>query len=378
MAVTVKPVQSGREMRQFLTLPWKIYRDDPLWIPPLLPQQRSRFDPASNPILSGQPAEAFIAWQDGQPVGTVAVAVDHVRNEEWDEDNAIFGYFESVNDYAVAEALLDTAAEWTRKQGKSRLWGPWRLDYEDSHGFLVKGWERPPALMCGHTPPYYAEFAERYGMRKARRDSVAFAYDIPDEPEQAIPPKLARIAGKLKDRTKVTIRQGDFSRWDEEIELAVDVLNRGLAVLGDARGFWSAERMRAHARDLRPVLDPAFVLLAEVDGRAVGWLLGIPNLNEAIDRANGLRHPWNAVQLWANIQRRPDCISLKSGAVDPQYWGRGIETLLGYQFAVNAIAAGYKWVDMSLTGEDNPQTPRIATGLGAVEYKRYRVYEIFV
>jgi hypothetical protein len=374
MAITIRPAQSRRDRRLFHTFPWTIYRDDPLWVPPLLGQRRDRFDPAKNPFIANSVAEPFIAWQDGQPAGTIVMAIDRTRNERWQEDNAVFGYFECTEGYHVAEALFDHAIQWTRTQGKSRLWGPWNLDYEDCHGFLVKGWERPPVIMNGHTPPYYHVYAERYGFQKARRDSLAFCYDIPDE--NPFPEKLERVVRKLIERTPIVIRQADFSRWDEELALAVDVLNRGLAVLGDTRGFWDLDRMAAHARALRPVLDPAFVLLAEIEGQAVGWVMGLPDLNEAIKTASGLRHPWLWPAFWLALRRRPKAVCMKSAAVDPAYWNRGVDALLFYQFGLNALERGYEWVDFSLTGEDNPMTPRLAGNLGMSEYKRYRIYAL--
>ncbi len=376
MRIDVRPVTSSYERRIFLTFPWHIYKHDPLWVPPLLPQRARRLDPRHNPVIAEGIVQPFIAWRGNKPAGTIVLAVDTVRNRAWNEDNAMFGYFDCVNDYSVAEALFDTAVKWTRQQGKSRLWGPWMLDYEDSHGFLIRGWDRPPVVMCAHNPPYYPEFAERYGMQKARRDSLAFAYDVPKDRSQAMPPKLQRVIDKLRQRSHVTVRQADFGRWEEELKLAVDVLNRGLAVLGETRGFWDVDRMAAHARDLRPVLDPAFVLIAEIDGKAVGWVMGLPDLNEAIKAADGLRYPWNAPLLWLALRRRPAAVSMKSIAVDPKYWNQGIDALMVHQFAVHGLEKGYRWGDFSLTGEDNPMTPRLASRLGAVEYKRYRIYDL--
>lgn len=375
MKIEVRPAQTRRSRRVFLTFPWKLYRNDTLWIPPLMPQRANRLDPARNPVIAGGTVQPFLAWRGNEPVGTIVLAVDETRNRCWEEDNAIFGYFDCIEDYSVAEALFDTAVAWAKQHGKARLWGPWMLDYEDSHGFLIKGWERPPVVMCAHNPPYYPEFADRYGLQKARRDSLAFAF-VPQDRSQAMPEKLDRVIAKLKERSNVVVRQADFSRWEEEIALAVDVLNRGLAVLGESRGFWDLDRMAAHARDLRPVLDPAFVLLAEVDGKAVGWVMGLPDLNQAIKAANGLRYPWNRPQMWLALRRRPDAISMKSIAVDPAYWNRGIDALLIHQFTAAGIEKGYQWGDLSLTGEDNPMTPRLATRLGATEYKRYRIYTV--
>ncbi|GAB4476713.1 MAG: hypothetical protein Kow00124_19090 [Anaerolineae bacterium] len=376
MSIDVRPVTSRREKRLLLTFPWRIYRDDPLWVPPLLPRLADRLNPARNPVIAGGKVEAFIAWRGSEPVGTVVVGIDEERNRTWDEDNALFGFFECIEDYAAAEALFNTAVAWARRQGKSRLWGPWMLDYEDSHGFLIAGWDRKPAVMCAHTRPYYAAFAEQYGMVKARRDSVAFLAEVPEDGSDPIPEKLRRVVGKLAERSHVTVRRADFSRWDEELKLAVDVLNRGLAVLGDTRGFWNLDRMAAHAQALRPVLDPALVLIAEVEGYPVGWVMGMPDLNEAIAAADGMRYFWRAPWLWLAMKRRPSGASFKSIAVDPEYWNRGIDALLIHTLATNVLARGYTRLDMSLTGEDNPMTPRLATRLGAREYKRYRIYAL--
>jgi len=378
MGINVRPVASRRELRLFLKFPWRIYQDDPLWVPPLLPQRARRLDPASNPVIAGGRVQPFVAWKGTEPVGTVVVAVDEERNAAWGEDNAIFGMFECVEDYAVAEALFDTAVRWAREQGTGYLWGPWPLDYEDSHGFLISGWEYKPAVMCGHNPPYYPQFVEHYGMTKARRDSLAFYAEAPENGIAGLPEKLTRVVEKLRAHTRVHIRTVDLARFDEELRMAVDVLNRGLAVLGDTRGFWNVERMAAHARSLRPVLDPGLIVIAEVDGYPVGWVMGLPDLNEAIAAANGLREAWRWPQFLLAMRRQPSGASMKSIAVDPQYWNRGVDALLMYQFAVNVIERGYQWLDMSLTGEDNPMTPRLATRLGAREYKRYRIYQVAV
>ena len=219
MTITIQPAASRRERTLFLTFPWRLHKDDPLWIPPLLPQRTNRLDPAKNPVVAEQTPEPLIAWRDGEPVGTIVMGIDHKRNRDWDEDNALFGYFDCIQDYSVFEALINHAVDWTKAQGKTRLWGPWNLDYEDSHGFLVMGWNRPPVVMCGHTPPYYPEYAERYGMVKARRDSLAFCYDVPEDRSAAIPEKLMRVVKKLQTRSGIVVRQADFSRWDDELAL---------------------------------------------------------------------------------------------------------------------------------------------------------------
>ena len=375
--IEVRPVRTRRERRIFMEFPWRIYKGDPLWTPPLIPQLKERFDPTKNPVIKDGFVEAFIAWRGNEPVGTIAAAEDTTRNAEWNEDRAMFGFFECINDGDVAAALFDAAIAWARGRGRSSLWGPWRLDYEDSHGLLVRGWELPQVIMLAHNPPYYESLIERCGLRQARRDSLAFALQRPPGGGDPMPPKLERVAQKVLARGRVGIRYASFDKWDHELEIAIDIMERGLSVL-DERGFWSLERLRTHAESLRSLLDPDFIIFGTVEGKEVGWVVGMPDLNQAIRAANGLRRPWDYLTMMRAMRRRPDCISMKGIAVAPEYWNRGIDSIMVYQFARNAINKGYTWCDLSQTGEDNPMTPRLSGNLGAVEYKRFRIYEIAV
>jgi hypothetical protein len=179
--IQVLPVRSARERRTFLTFPWRIYRGDPLWVPPLLPQRARTLDPKQGAFLKRGEGQTFIAWRAGQPVGTICAAVDPPTNTYRGKQECVFGFFDCVDDYGVAEALFLAAADWARARDLNALFGPFNLDYEDSYGVLVEGRERPPAIFCGHTPPYYLGFFERFGFEPARADNLAFEI-WPDAP----------------------------------------------------------------------------------------------------------------------------------------------------------------------------------------------------
>ena len=144
-AITVRPVRSARDRHVFLTFPWRIYRHDPLWVPPLLPDWSDRIDPKRGVFFKRGEAEFFIAWRDGQPVGTISAAEDREENEVRHARECVFGFFNFVEDYAVMEALLAAAREWAQGRGLDALTGPFNLDYEDSYGILIEGRDRPPA-----------------------------------------------------------------------------------------------------------------------------------------------------------------------------------------------------------------------------------------
>lgn len=371
-AIRVTPVHTPGEQRIFLTFPWQIYRGDPLWVPPLLPDLRERLDPRKGVFFKrGGAAQCFIAWRDARPVGVICAAEDREMNAARGAQECVFGFFEFVEDYAVFEALLACAADWARARGLNVLTGPFHLDYEDGYGVLVEGRDRPPALMCGHSPAYYLPFYERYGFAPARGDNIAFALDLTRESPAAA--GLARMAERVRARRAFTIRQGDMAHWEDELEHIYVLLNSCMRHLPDYRP-WPREIVFSSLAPFRKIADPELILFAEQDGKVIGFLPGLPNLNEAFIHANGLRRPWDYLSLLWWMRRQPHCLTVKSVLVLPEYWGSGAIILLLDQMVQSARAKGYRWIDASLTSADNPRTPALGERFGAEIYKRYRVF----
>jgi GNAT superfamily N-acetyltransferase len=372
-AIQVRPARGARERRTFLTFPWRIYRDDPLWVPPLLPQRARTLDPQQGAFLKRGEGEMFIAWRAGQPVGTIVAAVDPPTNDFRGKRECVFGFFECVDDYGVAEALFQAAIDWAQARDLNALFGPCNLDYEDSYGVLVEGRDRPPAVFCGHTPPYYLGFFEHYGFEPARADNLAFEI-WPDAPGFQ---RLKRLAERVRRKGRISIRGADLDHWDAEIDRVHRLLQVSLRHLPDHIG-WHRGALEALLAPFRDIVDPELVLYAEIEGEVVGWLPGIPNLNEAFIGANGLRRPWDYARLWWRMRRQTECLALKSVLVPPEYWGSGVAVLLFDEMLARAVARGYRWADCSLTSEENPNTPVLAQRMGARIYKRYRVFRLWL
>lgn len=238
--IEVLPLRDSRDRRTFLAFPWRIFAGDPLWVPPFLGDMADRIDPKKGVWFQHGEAECFIAWRDGQAVGTITAARDFQADAERGVRECVFGFFHFIEEYAVMEALLDRAREWARARGLETITGPFNLDYEDGYGILVEGRDRPPALLCGHTPAYYFDFLERYGFQPARGDNIAFALDIAEE----TPPlqELARAAKRIQTRKGFTIRSADMRHWREELDRIYILLNKALAHLPDsapAQRKWS-------------------------------------------------------------------------------------------------------------------------------------------
>lgn len=365
--IEVRKVTNKREKEIFLRFPWKIYGDDPLWVPPLLPERRKEADPSQGMFFQAGYADFFIAWEQGQPVGTMCCS----HENGGDPTECSIGFFECVNDYAVAEALFQQAELWAREHGLTMLCGTYNLDRENGRGILIEGWDRPPVILCGHNPPYYGEFFERFGFGKRHDDGLAYAYYFnPDDPKIK---RLFRLAESVQKRKTFTLRTVDMNDVDGEIERILILQNRALEHLP---GFvpYSREAIAGMLLPLKEMADPDLILFAEDEGRAVGWFPAIQNFNEILIHLNGLRYPWDYLRALKYKNLKPKCLSVKSVAVLPEYWDTGVAILLFAELGKRAIAKGYQWADISLTGEDNPDTWDIAHHMGAKIYKRYRFY----
>ena len=369
--VQVLPVRNAGERRIFLEFPWQIYRGDPLWVPPLLPDRRKVTDRRTGVFFQRGEADFFIAWKGGKPVGTICAAEDRAYNASMQKRECMFGFFECVNDPLTARALFRQAAEWAAGRGLLTLGGPFNLDYEDAYGVLVEGRDRPPVILCGHTPPYYQGFFEGSGFVPLRGDNIAYELSL-----DASSPALRRtavMAGRIRRKGWISIRTPDLSKWMDEVGVVQDLMNRSMAHLPDFRP-WEREAVAGLLEPFRKIADPELILFAEIDGKTVGWFPGVANMNEVLIHLNGLRRPWDMLRALRWMRLKPRCLSLKSVLILPEYWGSGAALLLIDEMAMRARSKGYSWVDLSLTSDDNPYTPELAERMGARIYKRYRVY----
>jgi GNAT superfamily N-acetyltransferase len=371
--IEVHTVKKRHEKNIFLTFPWRVYRDDPLWVPPLLSERKKVIDPHKGKFFEDGYAELFIAWKNGRPVGTIACSEDQSATRSRGYGECTIGFFECEDDYRVAAALFERATAWANERALVRLFGTFNLDREESRGILIDGRDRPPAVYCGHNPTYYPGFFERFGFTKFGGDGVAYAVDLDlNRPEIQ---HLARVAEKIHQRKqKISVRGANLADIDGEIDRIVELQNRGLAHMSDFTPYTRAA-VEAMVMPMMKVVDPELVLFAEVDGQPAGWFPAVPNLNEIFIHLNGLRYPWDYLRIIKYSRYKTKSIAIKSVVVPPEYWDTGVGVLLFDEMARRAVAKGYQWADMSLTGEDNEDTRPLALRMGAKIYKRYRFYE---
>ena len=375
MTLNIQPVVTRPDLKRFVTFPWRIYRDDPNWVPPLITGQMDKLTPGRNPFWEHAERALWLATEGGQPVGTIAAVIDHAGNRTLGQAIGNFGFFECVNDPTTARLLLDTAADWLAARGITTMSGPYNPGANDDPGLLVEGHDTRPALMEGHTPPYYVDLVEAAGFRK-QWDTVAWLTIIPPEArcvEDIIPPKLLRTAQWAASRSQARLRPVDLSRWEAEVAVACEISNAALAHLPNNVPTPEAEFQHL-AASFKPLVDPALAFFAEVNGEPVAYAITLPDLNEALQHVNGRLWPVGALKLWWH-SRHLRRATFKILMIRPEFRGRGLESLLTTETARAIFARGFREVDMSLTGEDNENMQRMMAGLGMQVYRRYRVYE---
>ena len=372
--LNLRRVVTDSDRRAFLALPYQLYRGDAHWIPRLWPEQLAWLR-RQNPSFEQGDADWFVARRDGRVVGTIGVAMDHAANRVHDRRWGVFGFLEFVDDEQVFTALTNQAKEYLHLRGATHMIGPRSFGDNDFPGFLVGRHDCPAALFEGHTPLYYLRMAETAGWSE-HSDTLAYRFESYKAGEQLelMPAKLRHVADRVARNPRCALRPARLEEFDRDLRIVRRIYNRSLATLADFTPMGEDE-LRRFAESLRPILVEDLIWFALVDGQEVGFSLAVPNVAEAFHHVGGLRYPWQYLRL-AWEMRRIRSVTFKILAVEPAYWGMGLEAWMLSRIGEVSLRRGYRWLDGSLTGEDNPQTNKISLRLGAEEYKRYRVYTV--
>ncbi|MCD6291028.1 MAG: GNAT family N-acetyltransferase [Anaerolineae bacterium] len=378
--IRVRPIHTPEERLTFITFPWKVYKDDPNWVPPLISERKEFLDPARNPSFEHMDCQYFLAERDGQVIGTIAAFINHRHNEFHDEKVGFFGFFETIPDYAVAEALLSMACDWVKDKGMTAIRGPANFSTNDEVGMLVDGFDSPPVILMTYNPRYYPEYVERFGFHKAQ-DLLAYHIDLEifrEHPEKA-PAKLFRVVERVKKRGEFTVRPIDMKHLDREIQKFKDVYNSawsknwGFVPLTDAE-------IDHLAAQLKQIVDPATVFIAEADDKPIGIILPLPDLNQPLLLAYpkpGVPEWWTLIKFFWHwkIRRRVTLIRAFAMGVVKEYRTRGVDAVLYYEMGKAALERGYKEAEMSWILESNTVMNNTIKAFGGELYKTYRVYE---
>lgn len=363
-------IESRGDLAKFIKFPFSLYANDPNWVPPLISERKAFFDKKKNPFYRAAKTRLFLARKRRSVVGRIAICVNYKHNEFHQEKTGFFGFFDVIDDYEVAELLLKSALIMLKGEGMERMVGPANFSTNHEVGMLIEGYDSPPVVMMTYNKPYYNDFCERFGLKK-EKDLLAYRID-----EQAqIDPRLAKICERLKTREGITLRTLNVWRYDHEIDIIHDIYNRAWSYNW---GFvpMSKEEFQHLAKDMKQIVDPEMVFIAEVNGVPVGFCLSLPDINKALKYANGRLFPTGLLKiLWhTKVKNKIDSVRVITLGLVPEYQKRGLDALFYLETFKVGPTRGYFWGELSWMLEDNELILRALNHLGAKPYKRYRMY----
>jgi hypothetical protein len=291
--VIVRKVQTSRDLKDFIRFPWKVYKGDPRWVPPLIMEMKDRLNRRKHPFFEHAEGDYFLACRGPEIVGRIVALVDRNHNESHGERTAFFGLYESLDDLEAARALIDAAAAWGHERGMDRLRGPVNLSMNDECAFLLEGFDSPPVVMMPYNPPYYLTLMEQCGLAKAK-DLYAFLKDR----DRHLSAKVEGFLAGLRSSKQFTLRPASKARLQEDALNIAKIYNAGWR---KNWGFvpWTDREMKHMVKNLAAFADLDLVLFAEHQGQTVGFASALPDFNQVFIRMNGRLFPFGLFKFLA-------------------------------------------------------------------------------
>ena len=370
--VEVRRVSDRGMMRDFIRFPWtaKIYENDPAWVPPLIHDMKTLFNPRKSYFFEIGEAEFFLAYRDGIPVGRVSAHVNHLYEQKYDRETGFFGFFESINDLEAAKALFDAASTWLKLRGKKVMNGPQSFSIYDSVGFEVEGADKMPTVGLFHFAPYYRDLAEACGFIKCI-DWHCFLVKKSDY--ASFEPYLHEVKERLLEKTEFVFKplvKRDLKRRIKEIQHIFNVAwegNWGHLPLTD-------RQIEILAGELKLIAIPGLTIFAEKDGQTVGFIISLPDVNPALRLLNGRLYPWRLLRFLAEARKTKKIRTIIMGVL-PEYRGQHIDDIFYLRTIEDGIRMGFIESDCSLIVETNKKMIGALKPLVSAPYKTYRIYQ---
>ncbi len=365
----IRPVRTKKDLADFIDLPYRLYRHDPVWVAPLRSDQWNQFDPKRNPMLDHCEYALFLLRDGSDVVGRVSAFIDRLAVEWWKEPVGLFGSFECVDDESAGQMLLSAAQEWLTARGMKAMRGPWSFASQE-WGLVVDGFTPSPVIMAPYNPPRYNDYLLRFGLSKVK-DLIVYYVDSREG--YKIPERYLRLTNYILEKLKVTVRTVDMRNFENEVSTFVQLANQSIA---NNWGFYpvTQEEGKAIARDMKPVIDPKLVLFAEdAQGKAIGFAIALPDVNTLLKGLDGRLFPLGWLKLLFGLPRLRQYRMWALGVV-PEYHRKAVDALM-YRKLYELLSDRDVRLELNYILEDNFPMNNALKNLGAKYLRRYRVYQ---
>ncbi|SCX39490.1 N-acetyltransferase [Nitrosospira sp. Nsp1] len=368
--VTAHPVKSRNDIGVFIDVPWRIYADDPMWVPPLRLERRFHFS-RFNPFFKHGEWQAWIAYRDNQPVGRISAQIDQLHRQRYGPETGHFGLFECIDDAEVATVLVRAAEEWLAARHTRHVTGPFNLSINQECGVLVDGFDTPPMVMMPHSRRWYGRLLEERGYQPVK-DMLAYWVEV----DFKVPRLMSALIAKFSDQVRLRPLRRD--RFNEEMEILRDIFNDAWSENWGFVPFTKAEFAEL-GTSLRLLVPDDCIQIAEVDGVPSAFMVALPNLNEIFAELDGSLFPFG----WVKLSRIKSRGAVRTGRIPLMGVRKQFHnTPLGMALAFMVIdapkklarAVGVEAVELSWVLEDNKPMRAVLDSLGCRQYKRYRIY----
>ncbi len=365
----ISRVITKSDLKRFIKLPYQLYKNDPVWVPPLFDEQKSQFDAKRNPTLDHCKYALFLLEEDGKVIGRIAAFIDLIALETWREPIGLFGHYECIENDTASLMLLDAASGWLRENNMKEMRGPWSFVSQE-WGLVIEGFTPSPTVMAPYNPPYYIDHLARYNLQKVKDLLI---YYISGAEGYKIPDRIMSQTDNVAKRYGVKVRPVDMKHYDEDVKKIIDLSNKSL----DGNwGFTSVTKAEAEAiaRDLKPIIQTKGVLFAEnANGHTIGFAIALPNANVLLKGLNGHLFPFGWLKLLTGLPKLTNYRLFALGVI-PEYHGKGIDSLI-YRALCESLYTTDIWMEINYVLEDNTPMNNAIRKLNAKPLRRYRIYQ---
>ncbi|HEV7615313.1 MAG TPA: hypothetical protein VGO36_03700 [Solirubrobacterales bacterium] len=373
-SVSIRPVRTRRELKRFVKVPFRLHRASPEWVAPLIFERMAFLDRKKNPYFEHAEAEYFLAERDGEPVGRITAQIDGRWDEFQGGNDAMFGFFEAVEDSEVVAALLEAATEWAAAKGRERMLGPMDFTTNEEIGILIDGFDRRPMILEPWHPPYYQRLIEAEGFAKTM-DVLMWELQFGALKEgESFDPSIHAAAKKGLEEEGIVIRNLRKSEMAAEVRRFTDVYNEawghnwGFVPITDAE-------VEFQAKNLKQVIAENWAYMAEKEGEVVGAALTLPDINQVMAKLNGRLLPFGWAKFLLGKGKIDQCRVLALG-VKHDYRHSGVAAGLYLRHLEEAaVPGGIVGGEMGWILETNEPMNRAMEGMGGTVVKKYRLYE---
>ncbi len=373
MAVTIIPVKTQKELKQFIRFNYELYKGNPYSVPDLYEDMQGTLDPKRNAAFEFCEAEYFLAMRDDKVVGRVAAIINRRANEKWNIKAVRFGWIDFVDDEEVSKALLERVEQWGRERGMEEIQGPLGFTDLDPEGMLIEGFDRISTMATIYNYPYYPEHLDKLGYEKDT-DWIEFLLKVPEK----VPEKFGRIASMVAKRFELKVASFKSNRelanrYGKEI---FELINKSYAPLYGFSAL-SDKQIEQYIKMYLPLVDRRMIsLVTDKNDKLVGVGITIASLAEALQKAKGSLFPFGWFHIVkALFLKRPTRIDFLIVAIDPEYQGKGVNAIIINDIMPNYIKMGFKDVESNPELEDNSKVQAQWELFEKEQHKRRRAYK---